>query len=124
MIRSAIRAAENRSNRFGSRPVAGVGRVRRRHGRDAGLELERVGGAAGAGGAGGAAGAGGASTGVGGGCAATVRVRIVTANTTTGNNQSYDPGQGIRIFEGLHPDIALVQELNYGDDSDASIRSF
>ena len=43
-------------------------------------------------------------------------------NTTTGNNQSYDPGQGIRIFEGLHPDIALVQEFNFGDDSPTAIR--
>jgi endonuclease/exonuclease/phosphatase family metal-dependent hydrolase len=48
----------------------------------------------------------------------------MSANTTTGNNQSYDPGQGIRIFEGLVPDVVLIQEFNYGDDSPATIRGF
>ncbi|WP_367874633.1 Ig-like domain-containing protein [Luteolibacter sp. Populi] len=39
-------------------------------------------------------------------------VRIMAANITSGNNQSYDPGHGNRIFRGLDPDIALVQEMN------------
>jgi hypothetical protein len=39
-------------------------------------------------------------------------VRIMAANTSSGNNQSYDPGHGNRIFQGLDPDIALVQEMN------------
>ena len=39
-------------------------------------------------------------------------VRIMAANTSSGNNQSYDPGHGNRIFRGLDPDIALVQEMN------------
>jgi endonuclease/exonuclease/phosphatase family metal-dependent hydrolase len=43
-------------------------------------------------------------------------IRIVAANTTSGSGQSYqDPG--IRIFQGLDPDIALVQEMNYGNNS-------
>lgn len=41
-------------------------------------------------------------------------IRIMAANTTSGNIQSYDPGEGNRIFQGLDPDIALVQELNVG----------
>jgi endonuclease/exonuclease/phosphatase family metal-dependent hydrolase len=52
------------------------------------------------------------------------RLRVVAGNLTSGNNQSYDPGPGIRIFQGLHPDVALVQEMNYGDSSETAIRSF
>ncbi|HEY4121271.1 MAG TPA: endonuclease/exonuclease/phosphatase family protein [Byssovorax sp.] len=50
-------------------------------------------------------------------------MRVLTANTTTGNDQSYDDGEGIRMFQGLHPDVALVQEFNYRTGSDADIRS-
>lgn len=50
------------------------------------------------------------------------RVRVMAANLTSGNGQSYDPGHGIRIFQGLTPDIVLIQEFNYGDDSPESIR--
>src|SRR5205085_11524393 len=42
-----------------------------------------------------------------------VRLRLVAANLTSGNFQSWDPGDGIRILEGLHPDVVLVQEFNY-----------
>lgn len=52
------------------------------------------------------------------------RLRVMSANTTTGNYQSYDPGEGIRIFQGLHPDVAMIQEFNYGDNSDSVIRGF
>jgi endonuclease/exonuclease/phosphatase family metal-dependent hydrolase len=48
----------------------------------------------------------------------------MAANITSGNLQSYDPGHGIRIFQGLKPDIVLIQEFNYGNNSDASIRRF
>jgi endonuclease/exonuclease/phosphatase family metal-dependent hydrolase len=48
----------------------------------------------------------------------------MTANTSTGSAQSYDPGEGIRIFQGLQPDIALVQEANYRSNSAADIRAF
>jgi len=41
-------------------------------------------------------------------------IRIMAANTTSGNNASYNPGEGNRIFRGLTPDIALVQEMNVG----------
>lgn len=52
------------------------------------------------------------------------RVRIVAANISSGNNQSYDPGHGTRILQGIEPDIVLIQEFNYGDNSAARIRSF
>src|SRR5689334_16517688 len=54
----------------------------------------------------------------------TVRVRVMAGNLTSGNNQSYDPGEGIRIFQGTHPDVALVQEFNYGTNSATDIRHF
>jgi len=45
-----------------------------------------------------------------------VRLRLVAANTTSGTQQSYDPGHGIRIFQGLKPDVVMIQEFNYGDN--------
>jgi len=53
-----------------------------------------------------------------------VRVRLMGANISSGNLQSYDPGEGIRIFQGTHPDVAMIQEFNYGSNSTADIRSF
>jgi endonuclease/exonuclease/phosphatase family metal-dependent hydrolase len=53
-----------------------------------------------------------------------VLVRLMAANLSSGTAQSYDPGEGIRIFQGLHPDVAMIQEFNFGDGSDAAIRSF
>lgn len=41
------------------------------------------------------------------------RIRLVAANLTSGNNQSYDPGHGGRILDGLNPDIVMIQEFNY-----------
>jgi len=43
---------------------------------------------------------------------AAARVRIMAANTTSGNNQSYEL-PGIHLFQGLAPDVVLVQEFNY-----------
>ncbi|MGK7898462.1 MAG: endonuclease/exonuclease/phosphatase family protein [Xenococcus sp. (in: cyanobacteria)] len=40
-------------------------------------------------------------------------VRIMAANLTSGNSQNYDLGEGIRIFQGLKPDIVLIQEFKY-----------
>ena len=52
---------------------------------------------------------------------APTRVRIVAANTTSGSSQSYDL-PGIRIFQGLAPDIVLIQEFNYaGNDRRALV---
>lgn len=58
------------------------------------------------------------------GAAETVRVRLMAGDLTSGNSQSYDPGQGIHIFQGLHPDVAMIQEFNYGDDSAGDLRKF
>ncbi|MBQ9241825.1 MAG: hypothetical protein IJ165_01120 [Proteobacteria bacterium] len=49
------------------------------------------------------------------------RIRIMTANTTSGEDQSYDDGEGIRIFKAMKPDIVLIQEFNYSKNS---IKSF
>lgn len=47
------------------------------------------------------------------------RVRIVAANTSSGNLQSYlDPGK--RIFQGLDPDIVLIQEFKIGPTGSTS----
>lgn len=51
-------------------------------------------------------------------------IRIMAANLTSGNYQSYDPGEGIRIFQGLDPDIVLVQEFNYQTNTAADLRGF
>lgn len=41
-------------------------------------------------------------------------VRVMAANTSSGRRQNYDGGEGNRMFRGLKPDIALVQEMNVG----------
>ena len=48
----------------------------------------------------------------------------MAANITSGNGQSYDPGDGIRIFQGMKPDVVMIQEFNYGDNSASAIRGF
>jgi endonuclease/exonuclease/phosphatase family metal-dependent hydrolase len=52
------------------------------------------------------------------------RIRLMAANISSGNYQSYDPGHGTRIFQGTDPDIVMIQEFNYGTNSTADIRSF
>ena len=48
-------------------------------------------------------------------------LRVMAANTTSGNRQSYDPGEGTRIFQGLTPDVVLIQEFNVGNNSQDAI---
>lgn len=55
---------------------------------------------------------------------ATTRIRVMAANISSGNYQSYDPGHGIRIFQGTDPDIVMIQEFNYGNNTASDIRSF
>lgn len=50
-------------------------------------------------------------------------VRIVAANLTSGSNQSYDPGHGIRILQGLAADVILIQEMNYGANGPSDLQS-
>lgn len=47
------------------------------------------------------------------------RVRIMAANTTSGNLQSYE-APGIRIFQGLKPDIVAIQEFQVSGNSDSN----
>lgn len=72
-------------------------------------------------------------------------LRVMAANLTSGDHQSYDDaasggsgcanpasaygtGEGKRIFQGLHPDVVAIQELNAlgcdGTNSEANIRAF
>lgn len=74
------------------------------------------GGSGGVGGTGGVGGEGG-----GGGEPPVDTLRIVAANLTSGNNQSYDLDHGVRILQGIDPDIILIQELNYGADTPQDI---
>lgn len=48
------------------------------------------------------------------------RVRLVAANLTSGNNQSYELGHGGRILDGLNPDIVMIQEFNYFPNNGAT----
>jgi endonuclease/exonuclease/phosphatase family metal-dependent hydrolase len=59
-----------------------------------------------------------------GGGAASGRVRVVAANLTSGNHQSYDLGHGVRILQGLDADVILLQEMNYGDNSLSAMGTF
>ncbi len=52
------------------------------------------------------------------------RIRIVAGNISSGNGQDYNPGHGIRIFQGVKPDIILIQEFNYLNNSVDDLKSF
>lgn len=43
-------------------------------------------------------------------------LRVMAANITSGNGQSYE-APGIRIFQGLKPDIVAIQEFRYNSSS-------
>ncbi len=45
-----------------------------------------------------------------GGIPTGTRVRIAAANLTSGNFQTYE-GPGVRIFQGLRPDVVMIQEF-------------
>ncbi len=50
-------------------------------------------------------------------------IRLMAANLSSGNGQDYDPGHGIRLMQGVKPDIVMIQEFNYKSDSAADMRS-
>ena len=52
------------------------------------------------------------------------RVRIIAANTTSGSQTSYDTDESIRLFQGLKPDVVLLQEFRYKNGTDGEIRQF
>jgi len=49
-------------------------------------------------------------------------ITILAANLTSGNGQDYDPGHGNRIFQGLKPDIVLIQEMSYLSNTSEDLR--
>ncbi len=57
------------------------------------------------------------------GVAGATRVRIMAGNLTSGNLQAYE-APGTRLFQGLKPDIALIQEFNIGDNATATVRAW
>ena len=52
-----------------------------------------------------------------------VTFRVVAANLTSGNGQDYQP-PGIRILQGLKPDVVAIQEFNYANNTASDLRSF
>lgn len=50
-------------------------------------------------------------------------VRVMAANLTSGSGQAYQK-EGIRILQGLKPDIVLIQEWNYRGNTNANIQDF
>jgi endonuclease/exonuclease/phosphatase family metal-dependent hydrolase len=51
------------------------------------------------------------------------RIRLMAGNITSGNLQAYEQ-PGIRIFKGLAPDVAMIQEFNVGGNTTSEIRTF
>lgn len=49
-------------------------------------------------------------------------LRIMAANLTSGANQAYE-GPGLRILQGLKPDIVAIQEFNYSNNTPAALRT-
>ncbi|MBL0695107.1 hypothetical protein JJE73_15875 [Comamonas sp. JC664] len=48
-------------------------------------------------------------------------IRVMASNLSSGRYQSYDPGHGIRLIKGVDPDIVLMQEFNYGNNSASAV---
>ena len=46
-------------------------------------------------------------------------LRVMSANLTSGNNQSYETA-GIDIFQGLKPDVVAIQEFRYNSSSSSN----
>lgn len=51
-------------------------------------------------------------------------IKIMAANLSSGNKQNYDNGEGNRIFRGLKPDIAMIQEMNIASNSSTDVRNW
>jgi endonuclease/exonuclease/phosphatase family metal-dependent hydrolase len=52
------------------------------------------------------------------------RLRIVAANLSSGNLQTWEGGEGARILDGLNPDVTLMQEWNLASPSDDERRDW
>lgn len=53
-----------------------------------------------------------------------IRLRIMAANISSGASLSYGPPEGVRIFQGLKPDVVLVQEFKGSATSATEVDSF
>ncbi|NMO19317.1 endonuclease [Pyxidicoccus fallax] len=53
-----------------------------------------------------------------------VRIRLMAANLTSGTGQDYDPGHGLRIFQGTDADVVMIQEFSYKTSSATDLRAF
>ena len=51
-------------------------------------------------------------------------LRVMAANISSGPSLVYGPAEGVRIFQGLHPDVVLIQELVVGGNTTAEVDSF
>jgi endonuclease/exonuclease/phosphatase family metal-dependent hydrolase len=51
-------------------------------------------------------------------------LRVMAANISSGPSLVYGPEEGVRIFQAMHPDVVLIQEMNVGGNSTAEIDSF
>jgi hypothetical protein len=51
-------------------------------------------------------------------------LRVMAANISSGPSLVYGPAEGVRIFQGLHPDVVLIQELVVGGNSTAEVDGF
>jgi endonuclease/exonuclease/phosphatase family metal-dependent hydrolase len=50
-------------------------------------------------------------------------LRLVAGNLTSGNKQAYE-GPGSRIFQGVAPDVAMIQEFNVAGNTTTDLRGF
>ena len=52
------------------------------------------------------------------------RVRAMASNLSSGNNQSYTTLEGLRMIQGVQPDVVMMQEFNYGSNTPAEFAAF
>jgi len=50
-------------------------------------------------------------------------IRTVAANITSGNGQAYE-AEGTRIFQGLKPDVVMIQEFNVNSNNSTDLRNW
>ncbi|HSO31455.1 MAG TPA: endonuclease/exonuclease/phosphatase family protein [Labilithrix sp.] len=51
-------------------------------------------------------------------------LRVVAANISSGPSLVYGPAEGVRIFQGLRPDVVLIQELVVGGNSTTEVDAY
>jgi endonuclease/exonuclease/phosphatase family metal-dependent hydrolase len=51
-------------------------------------------------------------------------LRVMAANISSGPSLDYGPVEGVRIFQAMHPDVVLIQEMNVGGNTAAEIDAY